>query len=165
MALETLIFSDSQVKVNGAPASSTTTTISGSDQFTMSFNLDLKPTDVVFEARLLFCKNSATNPGALGGFTMDSLSQTMYGGGITDWASVGWSSLQGAVANMVSMLSTSIGGGAGSSWAANLSLNLVMGFPVSAVSFAVDMLRYYAWISEEEKERRKRRKAVLALSW
>ncbi|MBE6135075.1 MAG: RHS repeat-associated core domain-containing protein [Erysipelotrichaceae bacterium] len=68
MALETLIFSDSQVKVNGVPASSTTTTISGSDQLTMSFNLDLKPTDVVFEARLLFCKNSATNPGAFEGY-------------------------------------------------------------------------------------------------
>lgn len=107
---------------------------------------------------------ASAGTGILGGFTMDTLSQTMYNGKVTDWASVGWSSLQGGIANVVSMLSTSVGGGAGTSWAANLGMNVVMGFPVSGISFAIDMFRYYVWISEEEKERRRRLKAALVWS-
>lgn len=99
--------------------------------------------------------------GALGGFAMDAFSQIMYQGKVTDWASTGWSSLQGAIINVVSMFSTSIGGGAGSSWLANLGLNLIMGFSTSCVSFTVDMFRYYIWVSDDEKERRRHRSVSL----
>lgn len=108
---------------------------------------------------------ASAGTGVLGGFAMDTLSQTMYNGRVTDWASVGVSSLQAGIVNVVSMLSTSIGGGAGASWAANLGMNFVMGFPVSSASFTIDMFRYYVWNHEEEKERRRRHKVALAWSW
>ena len=108
---------------------------------------------------------ASAGSGALGGLAMDTLSQVMHEGKVNDWQSVGWSVLQGAVINTISMLSTAIGGGAGSSWSANIGLNVVMGFPVSGISFTLDMLRYYVWTSEEEKERRRRPKAILVLPW
>ena len=61
--------------------------------------------------------------------------------------------MQGSVINVISMLSTSICGGAGSaSWSANVGLNIVMGFPVILVSFAIDMLRHFVWNSADGKE-------------
>lgn len=101
--------------------------------------------------------------GAIGAFFGSAYTDLIDGQ--WNWQSVGWSVLQGAVINTISMLSTTIGGGAGSSWSANIGLNVVMGFPVSGISFTLDMLRYYVWTSEEEKERRRRPKAILVLPW
>ncbi len=92
---------------------------------------------------------------------MDATSQIMHTGYVNDWESVGWSALQGSVINIISMMTSLIGGGAGLSLAANLGLNFVMGFPISGISFTIDMLRYYVWATDKEKERKRRLKDVL----
>ena len=92
--------------------------------------------------------------GAAGGCLLETLSQVLYYGRIQDRKSIGWSALQGAALNILSMFATCIGGGVGVSWAANLGFNFVMGFQVSSISFVIDMFRYFVWTSEDEKERK-----------
>ena len=98
-------------------------------------------------------RNKSLDNYTAGGFFGETLSQILYNGSINDLEAVAWSSLQGFVINVISMLSTSICGGAGgASWSANVGLNIVMGFPVSLVSFAIDMLRHFVWNSADGKE-------------
>lgn len=106
---------------------------------------------------LLIGLSSGAVSGAVGGFANEALMQTMYHGHVNDWASVWWSALQAAGINTIAMFASTIGGGAGCSLSDNLCLSLVTGFPISAVSFTIDMFRYY----DEERKKRQRRKALM----
>jgi len=103
--------------------------------------------------------------GAVGGAMNDALIQIIRFGYIRDKGSIGWSALQRSVVNLFATFATTLGGGAGPYWGANLGLNLVMGFPLSTISFAVDVLRNRYGNSDNEEDQITKARRRLYFLW